>query len=404
MAVGACEFPNMPAVSGIQLGTACAGIKQTVRDDILVFQLAEQSTCAAVFTQNAFCAAPVHVARANLQKNPRWLLINSGNANAGTGDQGMRDALASCLSLAQTAGGAEDRVLPFSTGVIGQPLPVDRIAAALPTAIQNLDAGNWEKASQAIMTTDTFAKGATQTITIEGHPVTINGISKGAGMIQPDMATMLAFIATDAKIGQPLLQACLMQAAEQSFNRITVDGDTSTNDACVLMASGQSSAPEITAGSANYRIFADAVMSVCKRLAELIIRDGEGATKLMRIVVKEAISDAEAVRVGKTIAHSPLVKTAFFASDPNWGRILAAVGRAGVEQMDLDKVQIFLDDVCIVKNGGRADDYTEEAGQRVMNQEEITVSVNLGRGTSCQEVLTCDFSYDYVRINAEYRT
>ena len=404
MAVGPCEFPTMPAISGIQLGTACAGIKQAVRDDILVFQMAEQSTCAAVFTRNAFCAAPVHIARANLRANPRWLLINSGNANAGTGDQGMRDALASCLSLAQVVGGTAHQVLPFSTGVIGQPLPVDKIADALPTAVQNLDAANWEKAAQAIMTTDTFAKGATQTFMIEGFPVTINGISKGAGMIQPDMATMLAFIATDANISKPLLQACLAQAAEQSFNRITVDGDTSTNDACVLMASGESSAPEITEGGDNYRTFADALMSVCKRLAELIIRDGEGATKLMRIVVEEAASDEEAVRVGKTIAHSPLVKTAFFASDPNWGRILAAVGRSGVENMDLDKVRIYLDDVCIVRSGGRADDYTEAAGQRVMNREEITITVNLGRGSASQEVLTCDFSYDYVRINAEYRT
>jgi glutamate N-acetyltransferase/amino-acid N-acetyltransferase len=394
----------MPAISGIQLGTACAGVKQTVRDDILVFQMAEQSTCAAVFTQNAFCAAPVHVAKANLQTKPRWLLINSGNANAGTGDQGMRDALASCASLAQNVGGAADQVLPFSTGVIGQPLPVDKIAAALPQAVQNLDTANWEKAAGAIMTTDTFPKGATITVMIEGYPVIINGISKGAGMIQPNMATMLAFIATDAKIGRPLLQACLAQAVEQSFNRITVDGDTSTNDACMLMASGESTAPEIIEGSGNYRLFADAVMSVCKQLAELIIRDGEGATKLIRIVAEEARDDEEAVRVGKTIAHSPLVKTAFFAGDPNWGRILAAVGRAGVESMELDKIRIYLDDVCIVRNGGRADDYTEEAGQRVMNREEITITVNLGRGKARQEVLTCDFSYDYVRINAEYRT
>jgi len=404
MAVGQCDFPNMLNVAGIMLGTACAGIKQTVKDDILVIQMAEQSTCAAVFTQNAFCAAPVHVAKANLAHGPLWLLINSGNANAGTGVQGMQDALLSCAELAKVGGGAANQVLPFSTGVIGQPLPVKKITEALPQAIKNLSLDNWEKAARAIMTTDTFPKGVSKIITLSGQPITINGISKGAGMIQPNMATMLGFIATNAKISQVLLQNCLAAAVEQSFNRITIDGDTSTNDACVVMASGCSAAPEITAGSEQYAIFADALMSVCKQLAEAIVRDGEGATKLMRIVVKEALQMEEAVRVGKTIAHSPLVKTAFFASDPNWGRILAAVGRSGIENMVIENVQIFLDDVCIVRNGGRADDYTEEAGQQVMNNEEITVTVKLGRGEAAQEVLTCDLSYDYVKINAEYRT
>jgi len=404
MAVGQCSFPIMHPVAGITLGTANAGIKQTVRDDILVIQMAEHSTCAAVFTQNAFCAAPVHVAKANLAHAPRWLLINSGNANAGTGEQGMQDALATCADLAEVVDGAATQVLPFSTGVIGQPLPVGKIKAALREAVSNLDAANWDKAAQAIMTTDTFAKGVSKVIEIDGQTITINGISKGAGMIQPNMATMLGFMATDAKIDQALLQNCLALAVEQSFNRITVDGDTSTNDACVLMASGCSLAPEIKRGSEHYQIFADAVMTVCKQLAEAIVRDGEGATKLMRIVVEQALTDEEAVRVGKTIAHSPLVKTAFFASDPNWGRILAAVGRAGVENMVLENVQLYLDDVCIVRNGGRADDYTEEAGQRVMNQEEITVTVKLGRGETVQEVLTCDLSYEYVKINAEYRT
>lgn len=404
MAVGQCSFPTMHEVSGIMLGTANAGIKQTVRDDILVIQMAEHSTCAAVFTQNAFCAAPVHVAKANLAHAPRWLLVNSGNANAGTGDQGMIDALATCADLAEVVDGAATQVLPFSTGVIGQPLPVNKIKAALREAVSNLNTANWDKASQAIMTTDTFAKGVSKVIVIDGQTITINGISKGAGMIQPNMATMLGFIATDAKIDQALLQNCLALAVEQSFNRITVDGDTSTNDACVLMASGCSLAPEIKQDSENYKIFADAVMTVCKQLAEAIVRDGEGATKLMRIVVEQALTDEEAVRVGKTIAHSPLVKTAFFASDPNWGRILAAVGRAGVENMALENVQLYLDDVCIVRNGGRADDYTEEVGQKVMNQEEITVTVKLGRGVAIQEVLTCDLSYEYVKINAEYRT
>ena len=404
MAVGQCDFPIMPSIAGITLGTACAGIKQTVRDDILLLHAVEGSSCAGVFTQNAFCAAPVHVAKANLAYAPRWFLINSGNANAGTGDKGMQAALTSCAELAKLTGDKANQVLPFSTGVIGQLLPVAKITAALPSAIAQLNSDNWDNAAKAIMTTDTFPKGVSKTISIAGKTITINGISKGAGMIQPNMATMLGFIATDAKIQQPLLQRCLTLAVEQSFNRITVDGDTSTNDACVIFASGQSAAPEITADSGYYQVFADALMSVCKRLAELIIRDGEGATKLIRIVVEEALHDDEAVRVAKTIAHSPLVKTAFFASDPNWGRILAAVGRAGVESMVLEDVQLYLDDVCIVRNGGCADDYTEAAGQAVMNQQEITVTVKLGRGTAIQEVLTCDFSYDYVKINAEYRT
>ncbi len=404
MAVGHINFPEMPPIAGIRLGTANAGIKQTVRADILVVEMAESASCAAVFTQNAFCAAPVLLARAHLPQAPRWLLINSGNANAGTGKQGLNDAAACCELVAALTNGTANQVLPFSTGVIGEPLAVAKIAAALPNAIADLSEQHWQAAAQAIMTTDTFAKTVTRELDLDGHTVRINGISKGAGMIQPNMATMLGFIATDAKIEQPLLQSLLNQSVEQSFNRITVDGDTSTNDACVLMASGCSSAPEISVESPHYALFAAAIMAVCKELAELIIRDGEGATKLIRIVVTEARDEAEAVMVGKTIAHSPLVKTAFFASDPNWGRILAAVGRAGVENMVLEKVALYLGDVCIVEQGGRAASYTEAAGQAVMNNEEITVTVNLGRGTATQEVLTCDFSYDYVKINAEYRS
>ncbi len=404
MAVGKYDFPEMYEVEGILLGTANAGIKQTERDDVLVIQMAEGGTCAAVFTQNAFCAAPVHVARDHLSQKPRWLLINSGNANAGTGQQGMWDALSSCASLAAIVEGHSQQVMPFSTGVIGENLPMEKLLSALPLAVNNLAISNWDKAALAIMTTDTMAKGASKIIEIDGHSVTITGISKGAGMIQPNMATMLGFIATDAKISQPLLQQCLSMAAEQSFNRITVDGDTSTNDACVLLASGCSEAPEIKINSEHYATFTTAVQDVCKQLAEAIVRDGEGATKLIRIIVKRAENDEEALLVAKTIAHSPLVKTAFFASDPNWGRILAAVGRAGVVNMNLEKVEIYLGDVCIVENGGRATNYTEEAGQRVMNKDEITVRVVLARGQACQEVLTCDLSYDYVRINAEYRT
>lgn len=404
MAVGSVDFPEMNEVSGIRLGTSNAGIKQTERDDILLVEMAEGATCAGVFTQNEFCAAPVHIAKDHLQQKPRWLLINSGNANAGTGGQGMRDAIASCLALSALVDGSESQVLPFSTGVIGENLAVDKIETALPEALSCLQQDNWNKAAHAIMTTDTFSKGASTVIEIGGHPVTITGISKGAGMIQPNMATMLGFVATDAKISQPLLQKCLTDAVTQSFNLITVDGDTSTNDACILMASACSTAAEITQNSDSYSVFAQAVMDICKRLAELIVRDGEGATKLMRIRVEQAASDAEAVMVGKTIAHSPLVKTAFFASDPNWGRILAAVGRSGIEHLTLDKVEIYLDDVCIVKSGGRAESYTEEKGQQVMNKEEILVRVVLGRGGFVQDVLSCDLSYDYVRINAEYRT
>ncbi len=404
MAVGEITFPEMHAVKGIKLGTCNAGIKQTQRDDILVIEMADAGSCAAVFTQNAFCAAPVLVAREHLALNPRWLLVNSGNANAGTGKQGLQDAFACCASLAGEVEGIAQQVLPFSTGVIGEPLPVAKLTSALPNAVAKLAETNWDSAARAIMTTDTFAKGASMVIDIGGHPVTITGISKGAGMIQPNMATMLGFIACDVCIDQVLLQQCLSAAVEVSFNRITVDGDTSTNDACVLLASGCSDAPEILPNSDHYAIFADALTTVCKRLAELIIRDGEGATKLMRIVVEQAQTSAEAVLVAKTIAHSPLVKTAFFASDPNWGRILAAVGRAGVADMDIEKIEIYLGTVCIVENGGRSSAYTEQDGQRVMKQEEIVVTIRLGRGVACEEVLTCDFSYDYVKINAEYRT
>ncbi len=404
MAVGNVRFPVMHVVSGIYLGTANAGIKQTERDDVLWVEMHEQSTCAAVFTQNAFCAAPVLVAREHLQKNPKYLLINSGNANAGTGKQGMLDAVASCDALAKLAQNKSEQVLPFSTGVIGERLPIDKLVAALPKAQRNKKEDNWDNAAQAIMTTDTFAKGYSKKIEIDGHSVTITGISKGAGMIQPNMATMLGFIATDAAISQENLQQCLSVAVEQSFNRITVDGDTSTNDACVLMASGQSELPELLPNTEAMKLFQQAIQEASMCLAEAIIRDGEGATKLIKIHVKESLDSAEAVQVAKTIAHSPLVKTAFFASDPNWGRILAAVGRAGVDQLDVDKIAIYLDDVCIVEQGARAPSYTEEAGQKVMDQEEINVTVILGRGDVSQQVLTCDFSYDYVRINAEYRT
>ena len=391
-------------VAGIRLGAASAGIKRQDRDDLLIIEAAAGATCAAVFTQNACSAAPVVVARRHLSAGPRWLLINSGNANAGTGDRGLADALATCGLLAELTGGASEQVLPFSTGVIGEFLPVEKIAAALPHALADLDEGGWDRAARAIMTTDTRPKIASRACQFAGVTITVTGIAKGAGMIEPNMATMLAFVATDARIGSADLQAILTRAADLSFNRITVDGDTSTNDACVLLASGVVSAPPIIPGTEAHERFENAVCEVCAELAEAIVRDGEGATKLMRIQVQQATDADEARKVGKTIANSPLVKTAFFAGDPNWGRILAAIGRAGCAELDISRVSIWLDDVLIVEQGGRAAGYTETAGAAVMSREEIRVRVDLGRGAAEATVLTCDFSYDYVRINAEYRT
>lgn len=390
-------------VSGIRLGAAGAAIKRPGRDDLLLIELARGSTCAGVFTRNAFCAAPVTVARSHLAHQPRWLLVNAGNANAGTGARGMEDALRSCELVAGLTNGEAQQVLPFSTGVIGEYLPVDKIQAALPKALEALAEDGWERAAQAIMTTDTVPKLATRQLALDGRTVSIVGIAKGAGMIHPNMATLLSFIGTDAKIDAPELQALLAAAADRSFNCITVDGDTSTNDSLVLMASGLSGV-EVGQASVHHGAFAEALQEVCDELAEAIIRDGEGATKLMRIVVEQAKNEVEARGVAKTIALSPLVKTAFFASDPNWGRILAAVGRSDCAGLDISRVSIWLGEVLIVDNGGRAASYTEEAGQRVMAEKEITVRVTLGRGDASQRVLSCDFSYDYVKINAEYRT
>lgn len=391
-------------VRGIRLGTAAAGIKRQDRDDLLIIEAAEDSTCAAVFTKNAFCAAPVVVAREHLSASPRWLLINSGNANAGTGAQGMADARATCEALAYLTGGEASQVLPFSTGVIGEFLPVEKITAALPKALKAQNEAGWQQAARAIMTTDTRPKFASQTARAGAETFTVTGIAKGSGMIHPDMATLLAFLATDARVEPGALQAVLARAVEKSFNRITVDGDTSTNDACVLLASGAAGDRPLRPGTPEFAEFEAAVFAVCAELAEAIVRDGEGATKLMRIQVTNAAAAGEAVTVAKTIAHSPLVKTAFFASDPNWGRILAAVGRAGCEGLDISRVSIWLGDVLIVDRGGRATAYTEEDGARVMAGDDILVRVDLGRGAAEATVLTCDFSYDYVRINAEYRT
>lgn len=389
-------------VPGIRLGTARAGIKKSDRDDLLVIEADETAVVAAVFTQNAFCAAPVLVAREHLQSAPRWLLVNSGNANAGTGPRGLRDARSTCEALAGRLGEPSQKVLPFSTGVIGEYLPLKKIEAALPQALSDLRQEHWEQAARAIMTTDTYPKLASQVVDVGGYSVTVTGIAKGAGMIQPNMATMLAFIATDARIEKDVLQALLAEVADRTFNCITVDGDTSTNDACVLIASGHS--PLLLPKTPGFEAFADAVHAVLAQLSEAIVRDGEGATKLIRIQVEGARNREEARTVGKTIAHSPLVKTAFFASDPNWGRILAAVGRAGCENLVIEHVAIWLDQVQIVEAGARCASYTEEAGAKIMAQSEILIRVALGRGDAHETVLTCDFSYDYVRINAEYRT
>jgi glutamate N-acetyltransferase/amino-acid N-acetyltransferase len=398
-------LPDLHPVTGFRLGTTSAGIKTPGRPDLVVMELAAGSTTTAVFTRNAFCAAPVIVAREHLgQQQPAYLLVNTGNANAGTGEAGLRDARQCCAALADYSGCSSQSVLPFSTGVIGEPLPLDKILSNLPFAMEKLDERGWDAAATGILTTDTVPKGASKRIVLDGQTVTITGIAKGSGMIRPDMATMLAFIATDAAIEYDVLHECLLAAVEKSFNRITVDGDTSTNDACVLVATGKSAAPAIARDGANYELFCSAVSDICIQLAQAIVRDGEGATRFVTVAVDGGRSSDECLGVGYTIAHSPLVKTALFAGDPNWGRILAAVGRAGVSKLSLDNVQIYLDDVCIVRDGGRAPDYTEAAGQQVMDKEEITIRVVLNRGDCNEQIWTCDLSYDYVKINAEYRT
>jgi len=404
MAVGLKELSYLSSVSGIRLAVAEAGISYKDRDDVVVIETCEGSSCAGVFTKNAFCAAPVVISKKHMgEAATRVLLINSGNANAGTGKEGILAASACCESIAKAMSCVSNQVLPFSTGVIGQSLPVDRIQSVIPGLIDSLNEDNWNAAAQAIMTTDTVAKGMSLKLDIGGKSVSITGIAKGSGMIRPDMATMLAFIATDADIDSVLLQECLNQATNKSFNRITVDGDTSTNDACMLLASGQSRV-KIEKDSSALQLFINAVMDITLHLAQSIIRDGEGITKFITIEVNQGNNEQECLDVAYTVAHSPLVKTAFFASDPNWGRILAAVGRAGVESLVLEDILIYLDDVCIVEQGGRADSYTEEQGQVVMSQDEITIRINLNRGEVSETIWTTDFSYDYVKINAEYRT
>ena len=393
-------------IAGIKLGVASAGIKTVGHVDLVLIELSADTISSSIYTKNAFCAAPVTLAKQHQSEaSPRYLLINSGNANAGTGEKGMQAAQACCQAVAELSSLNSNTVLPFSTGVIGQQLPVEKIKTALPTAYQNLVEDNWFAAAKAIMTTDTIAKALSKQIEIDGKTITITGIAKGSGMIRPDMATMLSYIATDAAIEKSVLDAMLLKSANQSFNRISVDGDTSTNDACVLMATGQAANELISDfDSANAQAIYQVIAEVSQHLAHAIVRDGEGATKFIEIEVEQGQDSEECRQVAYTIAHSPLVKTALFASDPNWGRILAAVGRSGIRDFDLSKVAIYLGDVCIVDGGEPAADYTEQKGQQVTSQDEILIRVVLGRGDASDTVWTCDFSYDYVKINAEYRS
>ncbi|HUW26239.1 MAG TPA: bifunctional glutamate N-acetyltransferase/amino-acid acetyltransferase ArgJ [Gallionella sp.] len=394
-------------VAGVFLGVTGANIKRANHKDLLVMQLSEGARVAGVFTKNRFCAAPVIVAREHLAADQgiRALLVNTGNANAGTGEQGMRDARTACAALAGLLDCKATQILPFSTGVIMEPLPVDRIAAGLPGCVANMRADNWFDAAHAIMTTDIVAKALSRQITVNGVQITVTGIAKGSGMIRPNMATMLGYIATDAAIAQPLLQQMVKEAADRSFNCITVDGDTSTNDALMLIATGRAALPEICdVGSAESVAMQAAVTEVAIWLAQAIVRDGEGATKFITVQIEGGQDEAECKQIGYAIAHSPLVKTAFFASDPNLGRILAAIGYAGVDDLDVSVLKLYLDEVLVAERGGRAASYQEEDGQRVMQQSNITIRVELGRGTAKATLWTCDFSYDYVKINASYRS
>jgi glutamate N-acetyltransferase/amino-acid N-acetyltransferase len=394
-------------VSGVKLGITMAGVRKANRRDLTVITLAEGSQVAGVFTSNRYCAAPVQLCRQHLAGGAavRAMVINTGNANAGTGEDGLARARTTCLALAKQLKLAPEQVLPFSTGVIMEPLPVDRIEAGLPAAIADLKEDNWAVAAEGIMTTDTLPKAASRRISLGGKTVTVTGISKGAGMIRPNMATMLSFLATDAAIAPALMQGLTQQAADRSFNRITIDGDTSTNDSFVVVATGAAgNAPITQLDSGDGALLRDAVFAVATELAQAIVRDGEGATKFITVQVDGGKTEAECKQVAYAIAHSPLVKTAFFASDPNLGRILAAVGYAGIADLDQSRIELFLDDVHVVTQGGRKPSYQEADGARVMKQAEITVKVDLKRGSAQATVWTCDLSYDYVKINADYRS
>ncbi|UUS65741.1 MULTISPECIES: bifunctional glutamate N-acetyltransferase/amino-acid acetyltransferase ArgJ [unclassified Acinetobacter] len=406
MAVGDVSMPQMHVVKGVKIGSAEAYVRYQNRRDLVIFEFAEGSNVAGVFTQNAFCAAPVHISKAHLLAgNPRYLVINTGNANAGTGNIGMANAEATCAKLAELTGVQNTEVLPFSTGVIGEQLPIDRLVQGLQPALDSLQEDAWLDAATGIMTTDTTPKGASEQFELDGVLYTMTGISKGAGMIRPNMATMLSYVATDAPISRELVQQLLKTTVNLSFNRITVDGDTSTNDSCILIATGQAGGVEITSETdSRYAAVLDVLTRVMKRLAQLIVRDGEGATKFITVAVEGGADTQECCDIAYSIAHSPLVKTAIFASDPNWGRILAAIGYAGVPNLDVEKIQVWLGDVQICKDGGAAADYNEAAGAAEMEKSEITIRVDLGRGSARDTVYTCDLSYDYVKINADYRS
>ncbi len=400
---------DLKPVNGLRLGHAEAGIKRPGRKDVLVIELPAGSSVAGVFTKNRFCAAPVQICREHLAATQkagleiRALVVNTGNANAGTGEPGYQNAIKTCDELAKLMGLKREQILPFSTGVILEPLPVEKVVAAMPQAISRLEADNWFNAAESIMTTDTQPKATSKQVQINGQTITLTGISKGAGMIHPNMATMLGYVGTDAKVSQELLQQLTTKAADLSFNAITIDGDTSTNDSFIVMATGASGVEIPSSGSA-FDIFRQALIEISQQLAQMIVRDGEGATKFITIQIDGGKTEAECKQVAEAIAHSPLVKTAFFASDPNLGRILAAIGYAGIADLDVSGVQLWLDDVWVAKNGGRHPDYQEEDGQRVMKKAEIKVKANLGRGTATQTVWTCDLSHEYVSINADYRS
>lgn len=398
---------DLHPVAGVRIGVTEAGVRKANRKDLTVFLLDEGASVAGVFTQNRFCAAPVQVSREHLAAGQgiRAMVINTGNANAGTGTAGLANARATCAALAQALGVAPEQILPFSTGVIMEELPVDRIVAGLPAAIAAAQPDHWATAAAGIMTTDTQPKAYSRQVVLGGKTVTVTGISKGAGMIRPNMATMLGYVATDAAIAPALLQDLVKELADGSFNRVTIDGDTSTNDSFVLVATHQAGNSEVTGWSSpEAQALKAALLEVSRLLAQAIVRDGEGATKFITVQIDGGKTEEECRLAAYAIAHSPLVKTAFFASDPNLGRILAAVGYAGITDLDQTKIDLFLDDVHVVVNGGRNPAYQEADGQRVMKQPEITVRVNLGRGTASQTVWTCDFSHDYVTINADYRS
>ena len=410
MAVGDVTMPLMHVVQGVKIGSTEAYVRYPNRRDLVIFEFAEGSNVAGVFTQSAFAAAPVllskkHLAESTSQQQPRYLIINTGNANAATGKIGYKNAEATCAQLAELTGVQTSQILPFSTGVIGEQLPIERLLQGIQPALNDLNADRWADAASGIMTTDTTPKGASEQFELDGVTYTMTGISKGAGMIRPNMATMLSFVATDAPISRELVQSLLQTTVEHSFNRITIDGDTSTNDSCIFVATGLAGGAEITSqDDPRYQQVLDVLARIMNRLAQLIVRDGEGATKFITVQVDGGANTQECCDVAYSVAESPLIKTALFASDPNWGRIVMAIGKAGVPNLDSSKVQVWLGDVQICLDGGANPDYTEEAGAAVMAEKEITIRIDLGRGTAKDTVYTCDFSYDYIKINADYRS